>query len=136
MTPKETIQNLYAAFATGDVPSVLNLFAPDISWTEAAGFPYAGTYVGPEAVLNGVFARLGTEWDAFAAVPQQLVAEGDTVIAIGEYSGTYKATNKPMRVPMVHVWTVTDGKVTRFVQHTDTKLLAEQIAPASASATA
>ena len=136
MTPKETVQNLYAAFATGDVPTVLSILSPDIQWTEAAGFPYAGTYVGPEAVLNGVFARLGTEWDAFAALPQQLVAEGDTVIAIGEYSGTYKATNKPMRVPMVHVWTVTDGTVTRFVQHTDTKLLAEQIAPASASATA
>ncbi|GAC1658771.1 MAG: nuclear transport factor 2 family protein [Acidobacteriaceae bacterium] len=136
MTPKATIQSLYAAFATGDVPTVLSAFAPDIRWTEAAGFPYAGTYIGPQAILDGVFMRLATEWDAFAAVPQQLVAEGDTVIAIGEYSGTYKATNKPMRVPMVHVWTVTDGKITRFVQHTDTKLLADQIAPTSASATA
>ena len=54
MTPKETVQNLYAAFATGDVPTVLAILAPDMQWTEAAGFPYAGTYVGPQAVLSGV----------------------------------------------------------------------------------
>ena len=32
-----------------------------IEWTEAAGFPYDGTHVGPEAVLSNVFMRLGTE---------------------------------------------------------------------------
>ncbi len=40
----DTIANLYAAFARGDVPTVLAAFAPNISWTEAEGFPYGGTY--------------------------------------------------------------------------------------------
>lgn len=136
MSPKAIIQSLYAAFSTGNIPTVLDILSPDIHWTEAAGFPYAGTYVGPQAVLDGVFARLATEWDAFAAPVHQYVAEDSAVIAIGEYSGTYKATNRFMRVPFVHVWTVNDGKATRFIQHVDTKSLADQIAPLSTAAQA
>ena len=48
--------------------------ADDIQWTEADGFPLAGTYVGPQAVLEGVFMRLGEIGDDFAVVPEQFVA--------------------------------------------------------------
>ena len=119
----DTISNLYAAFAKGDVPTVLGAFAPDIRWTEADGFPYAGTYVGPDAVLTGVFMRLGTEWDGYAAVPDEIIGSGDTVIVLGTYSGTYKATGKYFKAPMVHVWRFRDGKISAFQQHTDTVLV-------------
>ena len=46
--------------------------------------------MGPDAVLQNVFMRLGTEWDGFAVVPREIVAEGETVVALGEYSGTYR----------------------------------------------
>lgn len=120
---KDTINAVYAAFARGDVPGVLAALAPDCRWTEAEGFPYGGTYVGPEAVLQNVFMRIGSEWSAFAAVPSQLVAEGDTVVALGEYSGTYKATGKRFKAPMVHVWRFGPGGVVAFQQHTDTVLV-------------
>lgn len=58
-TNKEIVEGIYASFATGDVPAVLGAMAEDIQWTEADGFPLAGTYVGPQAVLEGVFMRLG-----------------------------------------------------------------------------
>lgn len=117
---EKTISSLYAAFARGDVPSVLGALAPNIQWTEAEGFPYAGTYVGPEAVLSGVFMKLGSEWDGYKAVPQELVAGGDTVVALGEYSGTYKATGKHFRAPFAHVWKFGRNGVQSFRQHTDT----------------
>ena len=79
------IRGLYEAFARGDVPAVLSGFAPEVKWTEAEGFPYGGTYVGPEAVLQGVFMRLATEWDGFAAVPADFVAEAGTVVALGTW---------------------------------------------------
>lgn len=119
----ETITSLYAAFARGDVPTVLGAFAPDISWTEAEGFPYAGTYIGPDAVLQNVFARLGSEWKGYAAVPHELIADGDTVVALGEYSGTYKATGKSFRAPFAHVWKFKGGRVKSFWQHTDTAVV-------------
>jgi ketosteroid isomerase-like protein len=43
------------------------VLAPDAKWTEAAGVPYAGTCVGPEAIAPGVFQRLGTEWIDYQA---------------------------------------------------------------------
>ncbi len=119
----DAIKQLYAAFAVGDVPAVLGALAPDCVWTEAEGFPYAGSYVGGDAVLNGVFMKLGGEWDGYAAVPKEYVASGDTVVALGEYSGTYKATGKSFRAPFVHVWKFRDGKVATFDQHTDTAVV-------------
>ncbi len=119
----DIIKGLYQAFACGDVAGVLAAFAPGIEWTEAEGFPYAGTYKGSDAILGGVFMRLATEWEGFAAVPQEFIAQGETVVSLGEYSGKHKATGKSFRAPFVHVWRLQDGKIHRFQQHTDTVLV-------------
>jgi len=116
----ETIRGAYAAFAKGDIPSVLALLSPQVTWTEAEGGPCGGTYVGPGAVLQNVFMRLGGEWDGYSAVAHEYVANDETVVALGEYSGTYKATGKSFRAPFAHVWKFRDGKVVSFHQHTDT----------------
>ncbi|WP_312418410.1 nuclear transport factor 2 family protein [Shinella sp.] len=113
-------QPLYAGFAAGDVPAVLSTMATDIEWTEAEGYPYAGTFIGPDAVVEAVFVKLATEWEGYQAVPDQFVAEKDTVVALGHYSGTYRATGRSFRAPFAHVWTVRDGKLSKFVQYTDT----------------
>ena len=110
----------YAAFAIGDVPTVLAALAPDIRWTEAEGGPYGGVYVGPDAVLENVFMKIGTQWDGFAAVPHEFVASGATLVALGEYSGTFKATGKSFRAPFAHVWKFRDDRAVSFHQYTDT----------------
>ena len=79
------MENAYASFAKGDIPAALGTMADDIQWTEADGFPLAGTYVGPQAVLEGVFMRLGEVGDDFAVLPEKFVADGDTVVVIGTY---------------------------------------------------
>jgi len=123
VTPQQQIEHLFAAFAGGDVPTVLGTLAANVTWIEAEGFPYGGTYVGPQAVLQGVFMRLGTEWEGFQAVPNEYVVRDDTVVALGEYSGTFKATGKRIRVPFVHVWKFAGGKIRHFRQHTDTAVV-------------
>lgn len=122
-TPTEIIQDHYAASARKDLDGMLAPFAPDIDWTEMDGFPYAGTYRGIDAVRENVFIRLGSEWTDYHARPEELVAEGDHVIAFGTYTGTYNATGKPMRARFVHHWTLRDGKVIRFEQFTDTHVI-------------
>lgn len=117
------IQGAYDAFAKGDVPGVLGVMDVNIAWTEAEGFPLGGTYHGPQAVLEGVFMRLGTEYEGFAAVPAELIDGGDTIVGLGTYSGTYKATGKSFQADFAHVWKLQDGKVIRFVQYTDTLLV-------------
>lgn len=118
----DIMRGLYSAFADGDVAAVLGAFDREIRWIEAEGFPYGGTYVGPDAVLANVFAKLGSEWSGFSAVPASFVSEGETVVALGEYGGTYKATGKRFAAPFAHVWTLRDGKIVRFQQYTDTAL--------------
>jgi ketosteroid isomerase-like protein len=122
---KDLVQSLYQAFSEGDMPTVLSALADDISWTEAEGFPYAGTYVGADEILSGVFMRIAADWDGWAATPHEHIEEGDTVVTLGTYSGTCKATGKAMKAPLVHVWRIENGKITTFVQHTDTVLVRE-----------
>lgn len=124
MTNAGIIRGLYEAFAKGDVPGVLGAFDESISWTEAEGFMYGGTYNGSNAVLENVFMKLGTEWEGFSAVPSKIVDGGDgNVAAFGTYSGKFLATGKSMTVPFAHEWELSNGKVVRFRQHTDTAVI-------------
>jgi uncharacterized protein len=121
------VRGVYDAFAKGDVPAVLGFLAPDIEWTEAEGFPYGGTYNGPDAVLQGVFMKLGTEWDGYAAIPSEFIDAGDSVVALGTYSGKYKATGKSFQANFAHVWKLREGKAVKFVQYTDTRKVHEAL---------
>ena len=119
-TNKALVQGAYASFAQGDIPAALGAMADDIQWTEADGFPLGGTYIGPQAVLEGVFMRLGEVGDDFAVVPDTFVADGETVVALGTYNWKHKRSGEPAVVKMAHVWTVVDGKLATFQQHVDT----------------
>ena len=125
------VQGIYDAFAAGDVPGVLGRMSADIVWNEAENFPYAdgNPYIGPEAVANGVFMRCATEWDGFAVQIDEVLDAGDTIVALGHYLGTYKATGRPQRTQLVHVWRVANGKAARFQQYADTLQVAKVIAP-------
>ena len=123
----EIIKGIYAAFASGDIPAVLGVMSPDMVWNEAENnLPLAdgNPYVGPQAVLEGVFMRLGDEFDGFSVVPERYVAEGDCVVMTGRYSATAKATGLPVNPQVVHVWTLDGGKAASFQQHADTLGLA------------
>ena len=126
------VRRLYEAFAAGDVPTVLGLMSPDIVWNEGENFPYADNnpYCGPEAVLTGVFGRLGTEWNGFAAEPEEFLDAGDTVVVLGRYSGACVATGKPMNPQMVHVLRISDGRITGFQQYVDTLAVARAMGTA------
>lgn len=125
----DLVQRVYDAFAAGDIASVLAALSPTIEWTEAEGGPYGGVSIGPEAVLANVFMKIGGEWDGFAAVPHEFVDGGSTIVALGEYSGTYRATGKSFKAPFAHVWKLEDGKATSFHQHTDTAVHLRPLQP-------
>jgi uncharacterized protein len=54
-SPLQIIKDHYAASARGDLEGMLAPLAEDAEWTEMAGFPYAGTYIGPAAVRFELF---------------------------------------------------------------------------------
>ena len=124
-TNLEIIKAHYVGSETMDMAAMLAPLTPASRWTEMAGFPCAGTYVGPEAVVENVFKVLGTEWDGYALKIDRLVDGGDTIVGVGTYTGTYRKTGKAMSARVTHVWDLKDGKVVQFEQFTDTLLVAE-----------
>lgn len=118
----EVIRGAYDAFAAGDVGAVVAAMAPDIVWNEAESFPYAdrNPYVGPDAVVEGVFARLATEWDDFRVTPTEMLDAGDSVVALGRYTARHGASGRPLDIPFAHVWWLENGRIRRFQQYTDT----------------
>lgn len=128
-TNTDLIRSLYEAFARGDVPTVLAALDPQIEWIEAEGFPTAGAYTGPDAVVNGVFGPLMTDWDGFSVTANEFIDGGDTIVALGRYAGTFKATGKAMSADFAHVWTLRDQKAVRFRQYVDSALVQEAMRP-------
>ncbi len=122
MSNADPVRALYAAFAKGDMPAALATMAPDIVWNEAENYPYAdrNPYVGPEAVLHGVFARIGGDWDGFSAISEEIIDGGETIVSLGHYGGVCKATGKKMRAQFAHVFRVKNGRIAGFQQYADT----------------
>ena len=120
-------RRLYDAFAAGDVPAVLGAMDPQIEWHEAESNPYdpGGPFVGPDAITQGLFMKLATEWDDFRVHPKEFHDTSDGVVVEGRYTGVYKPTGKSMDAQFAHVWKLRDGKITSFQQYTDTASMVE-----------
>src|SRR3954453_16224555 len=106
----DLVRGMYEAFGRGDVAGVMSKLAPDLVWNEAENSVYAdrNPYLGPKAVLDGIFMRIATEWDRFSVSAEEIVESGDTVIARGRYRATYKATGGAVDAQFVHAWRMRD----------------------------
>ena len=124
----QIIESMYHAFSTGDMPTVLGLMHPNIEWNEAESNSLAdgNPYKGPEAVLEGVFARLGEIHEYFGLKDIKLHGmENNKVLATLRYDARVKASGTAYNAQAAHLWTLDDqGKVTAFQQFVDTKKLA------------
>lgn len=118
----KVVQGMYDAFATGEIPIIITALDSQVEWWEAENFIYddGNPYIGPDAVLKGVFMRIGNEWEGFAVSPKEVLDAGETVIGHGYYSGTYKKNGRAARAQFAHFFTFRDRKVVKFQQYTDT----------------
>jgi uncharacterized protein len=126
MSNVRLVQGVYEAFGRGEIPAVLAAFDPKIEWREAEGHPYqpsGDAWIGPDAVLQNLFKRIGAEWDAFKVTPNHFHDAGDTVAVQGRYTGTFKPTRRDLDAQFCHVWKVRGGKVVSFQQFVDTAQL-------------
>jgi len=123
-TNLQIVADHYAASVRQDMAGMMAEVSPDVAWTEMAGFPCAGTWIGPDQVVAQVFAVLGREWEGYRFTLEQLIDGGEQVVGVGTYSGTYRKTGHAMQARATHVWRLTGGKVVGFEQFTDTLLVA------------
>lgn len=122
MTNLEIIKSTYEGKTSEENGQNLAKYvAEDISWIEAKGFPYAGTYIGLESITQNVFSRLGSEWIDYKFTPEDYVSSDDKVVAYGTYSGTYKLTGKSFTTRVAHIWKLKDSKIISFEQFVDSQ---------------
>lgn len=133
LNPNNTsiIRKIYSDFAKGDIEAVGAALAEDIVWNEAENFPLAdgNPYIGFDAILQGVFARIGSEWDYWKLNDVVLHEMTDNkILATGRYEAKYKKNGAVIDLQMAHLWTLKDGKVIAFQQYADTKGIADAMA--------
>ena len=119
----ELVQQGYRDFADGNVEAVVALFHPEIEWYECKGFPFVsgdGLSVGPNAVVQDVFAQIPVHYEGFNIEIQELFGSEDKVVMVGYYKGVWKSTGKEFKANATHVWTMKEGKLARFFQAVDT----------------
>jgi ketosteroid isomerase-like protein len=122
MTNLEIVKSTYEGKTSEENGQNLAKYvAKDISWTEAKGFPYAGTYIGLENITKNVFSRLGSEWIDYKFTPEDYVASDDKVVAYGTYTGSYKITGKSFSARVAHIWKLKNGKIISFEQFVDSQ---------------
>ena len=122
-TPVEVVRSFYDKLKVGDAPGALALMAHDIEWITMWHYKVNGR--GPEHVAEGLFKPLTAEWSTFALSPTEFIVDGDTVVSLGRFTGVHGTTGKQAEADYAHVWTMKDGKITRFRQYIDTLAVAE-----------
>lgn len=118
------VKKMYEDVDKGDIPAFVAALDSNIVWNEAENFIYAdkNPYNGPDAVVEGVFGRIQTDWETFSVVDRTIHKMDNSMILVtGRYKGKSNATGKSVNAQAAHVWTLKNGKAVRFQQYTDTK---------------
>lgn len=103
------IQQVYAAFESADLDTVLALVDPDCTITQDPALPWGGEHHGTDGAATFAITLAGTI--SSTVTVNGLFEAGDRVIQYGHTHGTVIATGAAFDVPEVHVWTLRDGKI-------------------------
>lgn len=116
------VQEAYEAFGRGDLPAVLDRLTEDIEWLvpgPSGITPVIGRFRGKEEVAR-FFKSLGEEQEILEFAPQEFIAQGDTVVALGRFKARVKATGRTLEYDWAMAFTLRGGRISRFREYFDT----------------
>jgi len=111
----------YESFMAGDLEAWKAVHSEDVVWTILAGLPYAGTYVGPDAIIKNVFEQISTLWPDFKVDPIAYYESGDKVFV------HVKITIGGKQTEALHMATLKDGKQIAFTPFENSGFMMEQL---------
>ena len=123
MTSNDIVRAIYADFAKGNVPAILERMSADIAWDYAypdRGIPWLTPRRGREGV-GAFFASLGAlEFTKFEVTA--VVGDGDLVVALASVDLVVRATGKHIvEEDEAHIWRFDRrGQVVQFRHAADT----------------
>jgi len=118
---KEIVKRAYENFKSGNIESLLGQLSDGVEWQlpDIENVPFAGKRSGRASVAQ-FFSLLAEDQDALQFEPQEFVAEGDRVVALGQYLWRVKSTGREYGGQWAHVFTIRDGKIAGFHEYMDT----------------
>ena len=118
---KRLVMEGYQLFQKGDIPGLLQMYHDDALWIEpdVEHVPFAGLHTGKSEIAR-FFQELDQATQPLRFIPKEFIAEGDKVIVLGEASWLVRNTGRTYDNAWVHVFTLRDGKVSRFEDYHDT----------------
>jgi hypothetical protein len=125
MTNAETIQDIYQAFGTGDIPRILGYLSPSVEWEYgkiSTDVPWLQPRRGSADVAHFFAALQALEFHSF--VPKHVLSSGNIVVSLVDVDVTVKATGRRfLEEDEVHIWHFDSaGKIVRFRHRADTYL--------------
>ena len=126
-TPVDVVRGLYDALSRRDAAAILAAFHEAIEIYQSPLLPWGGSHRGIEGA-RAFFGKLRAHIDSRVSV-ERFIEAGDAVAVIGRTRGTALATGRPVDVPIAHVWTLADGRASRWEVYIDTPAMLEALAP-------
>lgn len=118
----QKIQDLYAAFARGDIATILNSVSDDVTWgtdSVATEVPWYRLRHGREQV-GDFFATLQREVEFTQFEPKFFAGSGNHVVVHVEIGYKLKKNGKTAGVGSLHEFVIEEGKVKSFRGFEDT----------------
>jgi hypothetical protein len=121
-TAREVIEAFYEKLGRGDIAGVTALYAPDMVYTVTGTTPLSGRYVGLDEIREKLFVPVFSRVRNLALTPEELIAEGERVVALVRGKGTGPG-GAPYENRYAFVFRVRDGKIREMTEFLDTALV-------------
>lgn len=110
MKPTEIVSNLYLAFDRRDLGAIMSALSPRVKLRQSEQLPWGGDYTGPAGV-GAFLGKLTQHLDSKVTI-DRVIEAGETIVVIGWTEGKIRQSGAAFRVPVAHLWTLQQGKVT------------------------
>jgi ketosteroid isomerase-like protein len=122
---RRVVADYVEALQRGDIDALRASFTPKATWTIRGDIPVAGTWTGPDEILDGFLATVTATLDPETPVTQDLhriIADGDS--AAVEWTSHARARNgTPYDNDYAVVFHVTGGLIDAVTEYCDTSYM-------------
>ncbi|HEX5380606.1 MAG TPA: nuclear transport factor 2 family protein [Phenylobacterium sp.] len=120
--PVKLVQSVYEAFGRRDIPAILALCTPDMTWEvvgPSGAYPLYDTFKGPEGGVRFFSTIAENEIFSDFAIAEIHAAEG-MVTVLGHATYTLIKTGKVVDTDFIHLFRLRAGRVASFREFADT----------------
>ena len=119
MSNIDLIIKVYECFFSGDLDGWSKLHIDDFELKQPGSFPHSGTFIGPSVAIEESFSKLPLTLTNLALEPISFFESGNTVLVHA------LMTAENLRAETMHMFTITDGLVSKYQGFDDTLAIAD-----------